>query len=67
VPKKEKTPEQIILDRWGGVRNESDFFKSLSDDAYAGYLTGMTVSGHSNISLSVSEIYQLVYKLLPKL
>lgn len=61
---KNKTPEEIILESWEGTRNSTDFFKSLSDEAYFGYVTGMTIAQNHKIGIRPIEVFNIVKQIL---
>lgn len=61
-----KKPECIIMESWEGSRLGNDFLESLSDDAYIGFVTAMTMVHNPNIGISPIEIYNIAYKILIK-
>ena len=64
MPRKKETPEQIILSSWEGSRSDNVFFNSLSDEAYLGYVTGMTIAQNPGLGIPPVEVFTLVKKLL---
>ena len=59
-----KKAEKIIIESCEGARQATPFFKSLSDEAYIAYQTGMTKVLNPSISLSTQETFDMIKKLL---
>jgi hypothetical protein len=51
---------KAIIKACEGSRHGTDFFNSLSDDAYIGYQTAMIVNNTYNINASVKEKYCMI-------
>ena len=60
---KKKTLESVLINDWAGVKTDHSFFKTISNDAFAGYITAMTLQDCRG-EWSVSEIYNKAKELL---
>ena len=56
---KKKVPKDILLEMWEGSRETNSFFKSISKDAFIGYITGLTMRDNPSSGLSASEWFSL--------
>lgn len=60
-----KTIEDLIREDWGESRQSTEFFASLSDDAWHGYITAMTLINYgTRYPLYPKQTYDLVCKLV---
>jgi hypothetical protein len=63
---KYKLTAETIAEDYGEVKNTNPFFKTISDDAFMGYITAALLRDNPNSRMNVFEIFELVKKALKK-
>jgi hypothetical protein len=57
---KKKSPQQIVINAFGGSKQNTDFFRSMSLDAYKGFVTAIVLRDNPSAGLSASEWFDIV-------
>ena len=60
---KQKTPEQIAEESFGGSKASHPFFSTISDDAYTGYCTAILMRDNPRSGLDAKAWFNVVKKL----
>lgn len=59
-----KWSEQELVESYAGTWRATAFYKSLSDDAYVGFVTASALRDYPRSGLNALEMYALVKRLL---
>ena len=62
--KRKVTPEEALIESFDMAKENHPFFRTLSNEAYCGYVTAIVKSQYNNLEISTSGLFEVAKKLI---